>query len=142
MALLRARDAGAKCRLPLSDPVPTVEELLRQLRQTDAVISPRFHNLVLALMLNKPVIALSDLPKVDALLIDLGLERFCLPLEGLKVEELTSRFVQLQNDAENLKPYIRDVVEKYRHSVDEQYDKVYASIANAMAAVLRGAGSE
>ena len=60
----------------------------------------------------------------------------------MKVEELTSRFVQLQNDAENLKPYIRDVVEKYRHSVDEQYDKVYASIANAMAAVLRGAGSE
>jgi len=129
MALLRARDAGAKCRLPLSDPVPTVEELLRQLRQTDAVISPRFHNLVLALMLNKPVIALSDLPKVDALLVDLGLGRFCLPLEGLKTEELIGRFVQLLDDADELRPYIRDVVEKYRNSVDEQYAAVYANFA-------------
>jgi hypothetical protein len=75
-------------------------------------------------MLNKPVIALSDLPKVDALLVDFGLGRFCLPLAGLKAEELAARFVQLQNDAGDLKPYIRDVVEKYRHSVDEQYEKV------------------
>jgi polysaccharide pyruvyl transferase WcaK-like protein len=130
IALLKARGASAKEPLLLSDPVPTVDELLRQLRETDAVISPRFHNLVLALMLHKPVIALSDLPKVEALLVDLGLGRFCLPLEGLKTEELTGRFVQLQNDAENLEPNIRDAVEKYRDSVDEQYATVCAKIAN------------
>jgi polysaccharide pyruvyl transferase WcaK-like protein len=129
ITVLEARGAGAKGPLLLSDPVPSIDELLGQLRETDAVISPRFHNLVLALMLNKPVIALSDLPKVDALLVDLGLGRFCLPLDGLNTEELTGRFVQLQNDADNLKPYIRDVVEKYRHSVDEQYATVYANIA-------------
>ena len=110
--LLEARGASAKEPLLLSNPVPTVDELLRQLRETNAVISPRFHNLVLALMLNKPVIALSDLPKVTALLVDLGLGRFCLPLEGLKTQDLTGRFVQLQNDAEDLKPYIRDAQEK------------------------------
>lgn len=130
IALLKARGSGAGESLPLSDPVPTVDELLRQLSETDAVISPRFHNLVLALMLNKPVIALSDLPKIDALLVDFGLARFCLPLEGLKPEELTARFVDLQNDAASLRPYIKDVVEKYRHSVDEQYEKVYAHIAD------------
>ena len=129
IALLEARGATAKAPLLLSDPVPTVEELLRQLRETDAVVSPRFHNLVLALILHKPVIALSDLPKVDALLVDLGMGRFCLPLEGLKTEELTGRFLQLRNDADNLKPYIKDAVEKYRHSVDEQYATVYANFA-------------
>jgi len=126
LALLKARDPGAKA--PLSDPVPTVGELLRQLGETDAVVSPRYHNLVLALMLNKPGIALSDLPKVDALLVDLGLGRFCLPLEGLKAENLTASFVELQHDAGNLRPHIRDMVEKYRHAVDEQYDKVYTNI--------------
>lgn len=128
IALLEARGPHTKAPLLLSDPVPTVDELLRQLRETDAVVSPRFHNLVLALLLNKPVVALSDLPKVDALLADLGLESFCLPLENLKAEELTARFAQLQSDAGNLKPYIRDAVEKYRHLVDEQYAKVYASM--------------
>jgi polysaccharide pyruvyl transferase WcaK-like protein len=127
VALLEARGAGAKAPLLLSDPVPSVEELLRQLRETDAVISPRFHNLVLALMLNKPVIALSDLPKVTVLLADLGLGHFCLPLEGLKTEDLTGRFVQLQNDAGKLKPHIKDLVERYRHLVEEQYRKVYES---------------
>jgi len=129
ITLLEARGANAKAPLLLSDPVPTVEELLRQLRQTGAVISPRFHNLVLALLLNKPVIAVSDLPKVDALLLDLGLGRFCLPLEGLKTEELIGCFVHLQNDAERLKAYIRNAVDKYRHSVDEQYATVYANFA-------------
>lgn len=130
IAILEARGAGARGPLLLSDPVRTVDELLRQLRETDAVVSPRFHNLVLALMLNKPVIALSDLPKVDALLADLGLGRFCLPLEGLKTEELTERFAQLQTDAKTLRPLIRDAVEKYRHSVDEQYATVYANMAS------------
>lgn len=131
IALLEARGAGAKAPLLLSDPVPTVDELLRQLGETSAVISPRFHNLVLALMLNKPVIALSDLPKVDALLADLGLGRFCLPLEGLKTGELTERFAQLQNDAGQLKPHIRDAVERYRHLVDEQYGNVYGNTGPA-----------
>lgn len=131
IALLEARGAGAKAPLLLSDPVPTVDELLRQLGETSAVISPRFHNLVLALMLNKPVIALSDLPKVDALLADLGLGRFCLPLEGLKTGELTERFAQLQNDARQLKPHIRDAVERYRHLVDEQYGNVYGNTGPA-----------
>jgi polysaccharide pyruvyl transferase WcaK-like protein len=130
LALLRTRGVSAKAPLMLSDPVPTVDELLRQLRETEAVISPRFHNLVLALMLNKPVIALSDLPKVTALLVDLGLERFCVSLEGLKADHLTARFVQLQSDVESLAPYISDVVEKYRQLVDEQYRKVCANIAN------------
>jgi len=131
IALLTARGAVAKAPLLLSDPVPTVEELLRQLRETEAVISPRFHNLVLALLLNKPVIALSDLPKVTALLVDLGLERFCLALEGLETEQLTSRFRQLQNETAELKPYIRDAVERYRHSVEDQYARVYSGVAHA-----------
>jgi hypothetical protein len=34
----------------------TVEELLRQVGETEAVISARYHNLVAALIQNKPVI--------------------------------------------------------------------------------------
>src|SRR5262249_17509566 len=99
IALLEARGAHVRPPLLMSEPVPTVDELLRQLRATDIVISPRFHNLVLALMLNKPVIALSDLPKVTALLGELGMERFCLALENLETAGLTALFSELQRDA-------------------------------------------
>ena len=127
ISLLETRGAGGKAPLLLSDPLPTVGELLRQLRETDAVISPRFHNLVLALMLNKPVIALSNLPKVTALLVDLGLGRFCLELDRLKADELTACFACLQDEAGALSLYIRDAVEKFRRAVDEQYAIVYSA---------------
>lgn len=131
IAVLRARGAAADEPQLLCDPVPTVDELLRQLREADTVVSPRFHNLVLALMLDKPIIALADLPKVTALLADLGLSHFCLPLEGLGIEDLSGRFVQLENDAASLKSSVRELVEKYRHSVDEQCGNVYATVASA-----------
>ena len=130
IALLEARGALVKAPLLRSDPVPTVAELLQQLGETDAVVSPRFHNLVLALLLNKPVIALSDLPKVTALLVDLGLGRFCLDLEGLQADDLSGCFSQLERDADTLKPYIRDAVDKYRRAVEEQYANVYRSMAS------------
>ncbi len=38
----------------VSEPALTVDQLLAQIATTDLVISPRFHNLVLASMLNKP----------------------------------------------------------------------------------------
>lgn len=121
---LQARNALAP--LPLCEPVPSVEELLRQLVETDVVVSPRFHNLVLALMLEKPVIALSDLPKVDALLRDLGLGRYCLSLDGLRPAELLALFEQLQGEARSLKSYISDQTAKRRQALDEQYAAVYA----------------
>ncbi len=130
ISLLASRGADVTAPQLRSDPVPAVDELLRQLEETDVVISPRFHNLVLALLLNRPVVALSDLPKVTALLVDLGFGRFCLSLEGLKTDDLTSRFEQLQSEAEELRPEIAGAVEKYRGLVDEQYAKVYWSIAN------------
>ena len=129
--LLETRGAGIKPPLLLSDPLPTVAELLRQLHEADAVLSPRFHNLVLALMLTKPVIALSDLPKVTALLADLGLQRFCLSLEGLKIADLAGCFKRLEDEAAQLKPYIGETIERYRRLVEEQYVKVYTDLARA-----------
>ena len=130
IALLKARGASATAPGLLSDPVPTVNELLAQLRETDAVISPRFHNLVLALLLNKPVIALSDLPKVTALLADLGLERYCLSLEGLTSADLADRFAQLEGDSARLKSHIGRATESYRRAVDAQYESVYGEVAS------------
>jgi polysaccharide pyruvyl transferase WcaK-like protein len=110
----------------VAEPALTVEELARQLDETDLVISPRFHNLVLALMLNKPVIALSDHPKLDSLMAGLGLPDYCLSLENLDVDSLTKLFGQLQNDAERLKVYVREKTEKYRKALDEEYALAFA----------------
>ena len=119
IALLGSR--GLPAKQIIVEPALTVDELLRQIAETDVVISPRYHNLVLAMVLDKPIIALSDHAKLDSLLTDLGLTQYLMPLDGLRAEDLKARFEQLDGDAEQLKSYIRDRVDRYRHAVDEQY---------------------
>jgi polysaccharide pyruvyl transferase WcaK-like protein len=124
---------SAPCELPrvVSQSVTDVRELIRQLAETDIVISPRLHNLILALMLERPVIALCDLPKVRALLSELQLAEYCLPIESLDVERLAGRFLQLENEMGRLKIHIRERVESYRHRVEEQYAAVLGSATEA-----------
>ncbi len=112
----------------LAEPVFAVEDLLRQIGETEAVVSPRFHNLVLGLLWNRPVLALSDLSKVDALLNDLGLPEYRLPLDNVRPETLIERFVQMQNGAENLRRDIGEKVARYREAVDAQYELAFSGL--------------
>ena len=93
-------------------------DLLRQIGETEAVISARYHNLVLALIQNKPVIALSDHAKLDSVVIDLGLAQYLLSLRNLNCDVLIDRFKQLENDAEVLRPHLKAELEKYRQALD------------------------
>jgi polysaccharide pyruvyl transferase WcaK-like protein len=112
----------------------TVTELLRQVGETEAVISARYHNLVMALIQSKPVIALSDHAKLDSLVTDFGLAQYLLPLRNLSPDALIGRFTQLENDAERLRPYIKAELDKYCQALDALYA---ALLAESNAAALR-----
>jgi len=131
LELLKVRKIVAEPPLLLIEQPTSVEELVRQLGQTDMVVSPRFHNLVLALMLNKPVVALSDHAKLDSLLGGLGLAKYRVPLENLRIEALTDRFTELEHDTEQLKPQIRRGAEKYRQDLEHQYATVFLESGRA-----------
>jgi polysaccharide pyruvyl transferase WcaK-like protein len=124
--VLKGRNIPTDVPLLIAEPALTVKELLRQLGETEAVISPRYHNLVLALMQNKPVIALSDHAKLDSLVTDFGLAQYRVSLENLSPDGLIGRFKQLENDVERLRPYIKAESDKYRQAVDAQYAALLA----------------
>jgi polysaccharide pyruvyl transferase WcaK-like protein len=125
--LLRRRLTEAEMSHVVVEPALTVEDLMRQLAGTAAVVSPRFHGLLLAIELEKPVIALSDHFKLDQLLAGLGLSQYCVPLEDLDSDRLISRFRHMMSDAEQLKVSIRSGVERYRTAVEAQY-AVFAKV--------------
>ena len=93
-----------------AEPALTVEELLRQVSETEAVISARYHNLVVALIQNKPVIALSDHAKLNSVVTDFGLAQYLLPLRNLSSDVLIDRFKQLENDVERLRPQLESEI--------------------------------
>jgi len=105
----------------LDEDIASVEDLLTQLAQLDVVVSPRFHNLILALMLNKPVISISYDPKSDALLEGFGLGKYCQPIDDLNVDTLIAQFLDLDARIEEIKPLLRDKTEEYRTLLDQQY---------------------
>ena len=104
----------------------TVNELLRQVGETEFVISARYHNLVMALIQNRPVIALSDHAKLDSLATDFGLEKYLIPLENLKPDILIDRFERLEKDLGRLTPHIKAELVKYRQALDALYAPLFA----------------
>ena len=126
VAVLKSRNIPVDPPLLIVEPALTVEELLRQVSETEAVISARYHNLVLALIQNKPVIALSDHAKLDLVVTDFGLAQYLLPLRNLSSDVLIDRFQQLENDMERLRPQLRARLQKYRHALDALYATLVA----------------
>lgn len=132
VGVLKSRNIPADAPLLIAEPALTVEELLRQVGGTEAVVSARYHNLVVALIQNKPVIALSDHAKLDSLVTDFGLAQYLLPLRNLSSDVLIDRFKQLENDVERLKPHVKAELEKYREALDALY-VTFLSESNAPA---------
>lgn len=112
----------------VNEPVFTVKQLLSQIADIDFLVTSRFHNLVLGLMLNKPVLCLSDHEKLDSLMTEIGLSEYCLSLANFDFDDLIDRVVKLGKNAEALKPYIKHKTEEYRRTLDEQYNVIFKSV--------------
>jgi polysaccharide pyruvyl transferase WcaK-like protein len=121
VGVLKSRGIQTAAPFLIVEPAPTVEELLRQIGGTEAVISARYHNLVLALILSKPVIALSDHGKLNSVVTEFGFGRYLLPLKNLTADALIERFKELETDTERLRPRLKAKLETYRQALDGLY---------------------
>jgi polysaccharide pyruvyl transferase WcaK-like protein len=106
----------------------SVEELLEQLAQVDIVVSPRFHNLLLGMMMNIPAISISYDPKSDALLEGVGLGRYRQELFALDVQLLIQHVIELQAKIQEVKPMIREKANCYRNLLDQQYALIFGDV--------------
>jgi polysaccharide pyruvyl transferase WcaK-like protein len=59
------------------EPIESMQDLLAQIAETDAVIGTRYHNVVGALMMDRPVVSLGYAAKFGDLMESMGLGSFC-----------------------------------------------------------------
>ena len=71
--LLRTQVAAYDDDRIVDEPAHSTEQLLSQIAATDIVVATRFHNILLALLLNKPVVAISFHHKCASLMEQMGL---------------------------------------------------------------------
>lgn len=108
-----------------ADPIVSAEELMSQIAETDYVVATRFHNILLALVLNKPSIGISFHHKCSSLMSHMGVSEYCQDINRLSVERLIEQFRDLEKNAEKLKALIKHKTEESRKALDEQYDCIF-----------------
>jgi polysaccharide pyruvyl transferase WcaK-like protein len=112
----------------IDEPIDCVEDLLSQLAMTDLVVATRFHNVLLALFLNKPVLSIAFHHKCVSLMGEMGLSKYSLAINELKAEELIDLFCDLEKNAEETQCVIEQKRAEFRDALEEQYETIFASI--------------
>jgi len=115
----------------IDEPVSSVEQLIAQLAEADMVIATRFHNILLALLLNKPVVALSYHEKIASLMAGVGMGEYCQNIDRLDVDLLLEQFLELEKNAGMVKSLIERKVEDYRKALDQQYAHIFNHLCAA-----------
>lgn len=119
---LAARRLGKSAEPHFVGQLPnSVEQLLHCIAGTDLVVATRFHNVLLALLLGKPVVAITFHDKCISLMHQMGLAEYCHDINRLDLAKLIEQFRRLSDNSEKLKRAIREKVEQARAALDEQY---------------------
>jgi len=124
-SLLKERSVLYEEARIIDEPATSLGHLLSQLEATDIVVATRFHNVLFALLLNKPVISISFHHKCVSLMSQMGLSEYCQDINDLSTDRLIEQFCHLEKNAETLRPMIRQKAEGCRKSLDEQYDVIF-----------------
>jgi polysaccharide pyruvyl transferase WcaK-like protein len=140
ITVLKNHNVSTDAPLLIVEPALTVDELLRQISGTEVVISARYHNLVMALIQNKPVIALSDHPKLDSVVTEFGLAKYLLPLQNLDLDVLVGTFTELEKNVDGLRPHLNAELTKYRQALEVLFATLFAE-PNAATRTIEGRGS-
>ena len=129
--LLEDKGWGRDTERIIDEPISSAEDLYAQLARTDMVVATRFHNVLLALMLNRPVIALSYHEKMRSLMAGMGLAQYCQDAALLDVPGLIAQFTRLERNAETLSASMKRKAEEYRAALDEQYGRIFGDLVRA-----------
>lgn len=127
-SLLKERSVTREEGRIIAEPIESARDLLLQLAATDFVVGTRFHNVLLALLLNKPSIAISFHHKCSSLMNEMGLSEYCQDIKRLDAEGLIEQFCQLEKNAASLRNMIGERVADRRKALDEQYGVILKDI--------------
>ena len=126
VSLLRARVGAADERRLLHQPITSLDELLLQLGTVDLVVATRFHNVLLALVLEKPVIAISFHHKSAALMEEMGLAEYRHDINRMDATALIAQFQDVEARSELLKTRIAAGHRQFSAAVADQFSRQFA----------------
>jgi len=106
--------------------VKWVRDLLATMAGMDYVVTCRFHGVIFAHLLNKPVLAIAHHPKVAELMADLELSSYCVDIRNFDENLLADRFASIVNNAEEIKSSMAARLTRNRQMLKSQFDELFS----------------
>lgn len=120
----------------INEDVTSIDDLVSQLRQCDVIVSPRFHNQVIGIMLNKPVLGISYDVKTDALMSACGLGFFCHAIDDLDLGRLQDQFSALVTGRVGIARRLAQKTEENRQTWADEYTRIFAELDPCVSPVM------
>ena len=117
---------------PPYEPVDSVDGLLSRMAAMDYIVTCRFHGVVLAHILNKPVLAISHHPKVTDLMAALGLSQYCVDIRTFDPDRLADAFASLVDHTREVKISMAASLAAYRAQAGAQFDLLFPPASEKM----------
>lgn len=109
-------------------PIDSVPDVMAQIANCEFVVATRFHNVLLALLLNKPTIAVAFHHKCVSLMDDMGLSRYCMDINNLDGDSMIECFQDLETNGNALRHVIQRRSDEYEVVLDDQYDVIVSGV--------------
>lgn len=123
--MLREQSGAERGQRPTAPRVESIDDLLRAISLMDYVVTCRFHGVIFAHLLNKPVLALAHHPKVSTLMADLGLQQYCLDIRTCNAEALQKTFISLVKNKDEIKSRMAERLTCYQEQLSIQFDSLF-----------------
>jgi polysaccharide pyruvyl transferase WcaK-like protein len=111
--------------------IQTLDDLVTEISRADIVIANRYHGILIALALNKPVIGVAYHEKSRALLEQVGQGEYVLDVSNFRTEDLIEKITALHANALQSKEEIARRIAPLCEALERQYDMVFALIGIA-----------
>jgi polysaccharide pyruvyl transferase WcaK-like protein len=122
---LRAYDRAALDKSLAYDSVATLHELLSKMSSMDYIVTCRYHGVVFAHLLNKPVLALAHHPKVADIMSDLGLSKYCVDIRKFDLDLLADTFESLVQEADEIKGRLAETLAGHKRELTRQFNALF-----------------
>ncbi|WP_318210455.1 polysaccharide pyruvyl transferase family protein [Streptomyces sp. SJL17-1] len=106
----------------------SLDDVMREMAAADAVVATRYHNLVCALKVGVPTLALSYAAKSDALMDRMGLAAYCHPAREVDTDRLLDQFRELERRASELRRTLAERNLTVARQLDEQFTALTAAV--------------
>jgi polysaccharide pyruvyl transferase WcaK-like protein len=122
--LLNTRAANFETLL-VDSSVASVDDLLRRIATVDIVVASRYHGVVFAALLHKPVLAISYYEKTRDLMAQIGQADYVVDINAFDTDSLAERFLSMQSRTKTIRQEIQQRTRVLRRALEREYDHVF-----------------